>query len=128
MNIRITNGIKISVVTNYEVHHSQPQQSYYVYSYRVVIENMTNSPVQLLRRHWKIMESNGRFREVEGEGVIGQQPIIPPKKHHQYTSASRMGTDLGKMYGTYSMRRLDDDHHFKVKIPVFLLFPPHKLN
>ncbi len=125
---QITNGIKISVKPHYEPLHSNPLEGKYLYSYHVVIENLSEYTVQLLRRHWIIYDSNGIKKEVKGDGVIGKQPVLQPGQLHEYSSWSPLVTGLGKMVGHYIMRRLDDDAMFHVKIPSFDLVAPFILN
>lgn len=124
----ITQGIKISVEVFYEPHYSKPRSHQYVFSYRITIENHSSHTVQLLRRHWFIFDSNGTKREVEGEGVIGKQPVIHPNQKYQYSSWCPLRTTLGKMYGSYLMKRTEDNHEFPVQIPVFHLIVSSKLN
>jgi ApaG protein len=128
MQTLITEGIKISVEPFYLPDESLPAKQKYVHAYRVTIENQSRNTVQLLRRHWHIVESNGLRREVEGEGVIGEQPVLIPGQNFQYTSWCPLMTDVGKMYGTYTMQRLPDGESFKVKVPEFKLVPPFKMN
>lgn len=123
-----TLGIKISVAPHYLPEESMPVQQRYVHAYRVIIENQSEATVQLLRRHWFILESNGVCREVEGEGVIGEQPVLEPGKRYHYTSWCPMMTDMGKMYGTYQMKNTKTGKLFEVKIPEFRLVPPFKMN
>jgi ApaG protein len=85
-------------------------------------------PVKLLRRHWYITDSNGTYREVEGEGVVGQQPVIEPGGSHQYISACNLRSDMGKMSGSYQMENLYNKRLFQVQIPEFQMIAPFKLN
>lgn len=112
----------------YQPMYSKPLAREYVHAYRITIENLGDTTVQLLRRHWYIWDSNGLVREVEGDGVIGEQPILEPSSTHQYISGCPLKTDMGKMYGKYIMKREDDDLLFEVIIPVFNLIPPFKNN
>ncbi len=128
METLITQDIKISVEPFYLPHESMPTQHRYVFAYRITIENMGAETVQLLRRHWHIIESDGAKKEVEGEGVVGEQPILEPGGQFEYTSWCPLTTDVGKMYGTYLMRRTADDKEFQVNIPAFKLLPPFKMN
>lgn len=128
MQTLTTKGIQISVEPFYLPHESIPIQHRYVHAYRITIENRSAHTVQLLRRHWHIVESSGVRRELEGEGVVGQQPILAPGESHQYTSWCPMMTDVGKMYGSFLMKRLEDEGKFNVRIPEFKLFPPFKMN
>lgn len=128
METLTTQGIRVSVESFYLPKKSLPVQQKYVHAYRVIIENGSTHTVQLLRRHWHILESNGILREVEGEGVIGQQPILEPGQKHQYTSWCPMMTDIGKMYGTFQMQNLVTSDFFEVGVPEFKLVPPFKSN
>jgi ApaG protein len=128
METLTTHGIQISVEPFYLPHESIPIQHRYVFAYRITIQNQSADTVQLLRRHWFIVESNGMVREVEGEGVVGLQPVLEPGESHQYTSWCPLMTDLGKMYGTFQMVRQSNQAKFDVEIPAFKLLPPFKLN
>jgi len=128
METLTTNGIKISVESSYQSDQSKPIQQQYVFSYEITIENKSSHTVQLLRRHWFIFDSAGIRREVEGEGVIGQQPILKPGELHRYTSWCPLFSGMGKMHGVYSMVRLTDDASFKVRVPEFTMIAPTFLN
>jgi ApaG protein len=128
VEISITNGIKISVRSTYRPDHSEASKNLFVFSYRIEIENSSKYSVQLLRRHWYISDSNGQKREVEGEGVIGEQPILEPRESYEYDSACDLQTDMGIMEGTYLMKNLDTDELFDVSIPKFKLQVPFRLN
>jgi ApaG protein len=128
MVTKITEGVKISVETFYQEEYSQPMNNEFMFAYRITIENGSENTIKLLRRHWYIFDSCGITREVEGEGVVGLQPVIEPGKSHQYVSGSHLKTELGKMYGTYLMERQIDGKRFKVNIPEFQLIAPFKLN
>lgn len=124
----ITLGVKISVETTYQDDHSDPGNNHYMFAYRITIENLTDYTVQLKRRQWFIFDSNGIQREVEGEGVVGEQPVIDPGESHSYVSACNLNTDMGSMSGNYLMNRLADNKDFIVDIPEFQLIVPYRLN
>lgn len=128
MVTKITDGVKISVETIYQPEYSNPANEHFMFAYRVNIENLTENSVQLLNRHWHIFDSNGTKREVEGEGVVGQQPIIEPGDNHEYVSGCNLKTDMGSMKGSYEMERIVDGVKFRVNIPEFYLIAPFKLN
>ena len=128
MTTKITEGIKISVETFYQDEYSQPLNNEFMFAYRVSIENQSEQTIKLLRRHWYVFDSNGTTREVEGEGVVGLQPVIEPGKTHQYVSGSHLKTEMGRMHGTYLMERITDGKRFKVNIPEFQLIAPFKMN
>jgi ApaG protein len=116
-----TNGITVSVLSRYEAEHSNPGYNKYVHSYTITIENKSNTTVQLISRHWIIMDSHLNVREVRGEGVVGEQPILMPGGTHTYSSWSPLSTPLGKMTGSFQMIRTIDNEKFDVRVPVFLL-------
>lgn len=90
---------------------------------------MTSEPVKLLSRHWYIFDSIQIQREVEGEGVIGLQPVIKPGDTFEYTSWCPLQSALGKMHGHYSFLELSDvGHKIQVEIPEFVLVASFVLN
>lgn len=128
MVTEITNGVRVSVTTSYQPEYSSPAQSHFVFTYKISIENNSDYTVQLLKRHWYIYDANGMLREVEGEGVVGQQPVLEPGESHEYVSGCNLKTELGKMRGTYLMERIVDGKRFYVNIPEFVMTVPYKLN
>ncbi|PYF75800.1 Co2+/Mg2+ efflux protein ApaG [Pedobacter nutrimenti] len=124
----ITEGIKISVETMYQEEYSNPSKDQFMFAYRIEVENLSDYTIQLKRRQWYIFDSNGTEREVEGEGVVGQQPIIEPGNSHSYVSGCQLSTEIGSMKGYYSMSRIAMDTDFIVDIPEFQLIAPYRLN
>ncbi|MCC5921522.1 MAG: Co2+/Mg2+ efflux protein ApaG [Cyclobacteriaceae bacterium] len=128
MLTKTTEGIEVSVETQYEEMHSNPTANHYVFSYRVKISNFSPYTVQLMRRKWFIHDAGSMMRMVEGEGVVGKQPILEPGESHQYISACNLKSPFGKMVGVYGMKKIMDDSAFEVTIPEFMMSPPHLLN
>lgn len=128
MSVEVTNGIRVSVKTRFEPNHSMPSKDQYVFSYAVLIENDSDKTVQLLRRHWYIYDSLLNKREVEGEGVVGQQPILEPGQSHQYTSWCPFKSEIGMMTGHFLMRDLDTEDTFEVKVPNFTMIAGGRRN
>ncbi len=124
----ITEGIRVSVTTEYQYEYSSPSDNHFVFTYRIRIENDSDYMVQLLRRHWFIYDSIGTHKEVEGEGVVGKQPFIAPQEVYEYVSGCNLSSDMGKLHGVYTMHRLIDDSEIEVEIPEFTLITPYKLN
>ena len=125
-----TNSIKITAQPIFMADQSIHTQSLYFWAYNITIENYRLYPVQLLRRHWKIIDSNGDIIEVQGEGVVGDTPLLKPQEHYQYTSGTYLKTASGVMVGAYIMKCQVTHHEFEVKIPTFSLDSPydkHKL-
>lgn len=119
-----TRDISVTVETSYLEKQSDPDEQYFVWAYRITIANHSNQTVQLLSRHWKISDGQGRVQEVRGEGVIGEQPILEPGANYTYSSGTPLQTPSGFMHGSYQMQS-DDGEHFDVDIPAFSLDSPH---
>lgn len=128
MVTKVTSGVKVSVETFYQPQYSDPRVNHFVFAYRIVIENNGLHPVQLKRRHWIIIDADGQHREVEGEGVVGEQPTITPGDSYTYVSGCNLNCEIGKMFGTYEMIRTADNRKFKVKIPEFIMTTVGKCN
>ena len=128
MTSMISEGVLVSVETFYQPDYSNPLQSEFMFAYRITIENHNSFPVKLNSRHWYIFDSNGSWREVEGEGVVGVQPTLQPDERYQYVSGCNLRTEMGKMKGTYQMENLNNKKNFEVNIPEFELITPFKNN
>jgi ApaG protein len=123
-----TEGVLVSVTTKYMQDYSSPDNQHFVFSYKVKIVNNSPYTIQLLDRHWQIFDSCGEFREVNGEGVVGQRPILEPNQTHEYSSGCNFKSSMGKMSGNYSFVRIVDGFKFKVTIPEFVMIAPFVLN
>ena len=128
MQTTTTEGVKISVETFYQPDYSQPLSNEFMFAYRITLENHNSFPIKLHRRNWQIFDSNGTHREVEGEGVVGVQPILKPGESYQYVSGCNLRTEMGKMKGTYQMENLNNKKMFEVDIPAFEMIVPMKYN
>ena len=128
MNTIITEGIEISVETQYYAAQSNPAANQYFFVYQITISNKSDFTVQLLNRHWEITDGYGKTRIVDGEGVVGEKPVIEPNTTYSYNSGCDLETDTGKMHGYYTMIRLIDDVPLKAIIPEFVMILPAKLN
>ncbi len=124
----ITKGVLVSVEVQYKEQHSNPHLSRFVFFYNITIENFGNAPVQLLRRCWTIFEGSGIKRVIEGEGVVGEQPIIEANGRYQYGSWCPTQNTIGYMEGYYLMRDDEDGVFFEALIPRFQLIQPVRLN
>lgn len=128
MSSKISGGVSIMVDTFYQSEYSDPKNNEFIFAYKITIHNTNVFPVRLLRRKWRIIDSNGAIREVEGEGVVGVQPQIAPGSHYQYISACHLKSELGKMQGSYQLENVVTKKTFQVAIPEFSLEAPFKLN
>ncbi len=122
-----TEGVRVDVRTAWIKEQSNPDLEHYVFAYKVRITNESPFQVQLMRRRWFITDGLGFKREVQGDGVIGQQPVLQPGEQHEYISGCHFDTPVGKMSGFYYMER-PDGSSFRVRIPEFVMVVPHSLN
>jgi len=120
-----TRSIKVTVKPFYLDEQSSPAEGRYVWAYHVRIENHGGETVQLRRRHWQITDGRGHVEEVEGPGVVGEQPVLKPGQSFEYTSGTPLPTPSGIMVGTYEMEARGGDR-FRVQIPAFSLDSPHQ--
>jgi ApaG protein len=128
MPTAITKDIRIEVETQYQQQKPAEADETNMFLYRISIENKGDHTIKLLRRHWHVVDVNYPNVEIEGEGVIGQQPVLEPGEKYEYVSGCTLHSDIGKMYGTYLMERQIDGKKFKVKIPEFTLVATPRLN
>ena len=115
-----TEGITVTAHPVYIDGQSDIINRKFVFAYFIRIANNSDEPVRLMRRHWFISDSGGELKQVEGEGVVGKQPLIPPGHSHDYNSFCVLETFEGAMEGTYLMRR-ENGEEFSVTIPRFVL-------
>lgn len=120
-----TRSITVIVDPFYLEDQSSPGDSHYVWAYRVRIENHGRDTVQLLGRHWRITDAMGRMQEVQGAGVVGEQPVLQPGDHYEYTSGTPLPTPSGIMVGTYHMENTAGEQ-FDIDVPAFSLDSPHE--
>ena len=116
-----TRGILVIAEPQFSPEHSRLDESLFVFTYQITIVNRAESPVQLVSRHWLITDGTGSLREVRGEGVIGQQPIINPGATFEYSSFSPIATPTGNMRGSYQMKIVPSGEIFSARIPLFFL-------
>ena len=118
-----TGDILVRVISEYLAQESEPENSLYYWGYTVEIENHGPQTVTLKSRHWIITDALNQVREVKGEGVIGEQPVLNPREAFRYTSGSALRTTSGTMHGTYQMQ-VEGGGEFDVDIPLFSLDLP----
>lgn len=124
MRSAITQGIRVSVQSRYLPHQSNPSGHRFAFAYAITIENTSDLTVQLRRRHWLITDGQAHVEEVEGEGVIGEQPVLRPGDSYAYSSGCLLKTPWGTMRGHYAMHAEDGDI-FEAEVPEFLLATPN---
>ncbi|HZW78516.1 MAG TPA: Co2+/Mg2+ efflux protein ApaG [Flavobacteriaceae bacterium] len=128
MIYQITRGIKISVTSHFKGNFLKGRQMQYVFSYRIQIENRSNQAIQLLSRYWEIKDSLNHSIYVQGEGVVGRQPIIQPGEVYAYTSGCILKSTTGSMEGYYTMTDMETETLFTIPIPKFQLIAGYMLN
>lgn len=124
MTQEVSYDVRISVETFYHSREEKSEDTAYNFAYRITIENHCTHDIQLLRRMWYILDSHMELREVGGEGVVGQQPIIPSGSSYKYISGVDFLTEIGMMWGTYTMADLESSALFEVEVPEFTMMTP----
>ena len=122
-----SHDIRVDVVTSYVEEQSNPGDGRFVFSYTITIRNEGDVPAKLLTRHWIITDANGKVQEVNGEGVVGEQPYLQPGEGFRYSSGAIIETPVGAMQGSYRMVA-DDGQHFDAPIAPFRLAMPGLLH
>ncbi len=128
METLITQGVEVNVEPFYQPEYSRPQDQEYVFAYHISINNRNSFTIQLLRRKWIITDSERGVRVVEGEGVVGRQPVLYGGDTYQYVSGCQLSTPIGKMEGVYVFQNKATMKEFEVKVPVFKMEAPQILN
>lgn len=127
MSDTTTDGIRVRVAAMFLAGESSPRNNRYVFAYRIRISNEGEETAQLISRHWIITNAHGDTEEVEGPGVVGNQPVLAPGQSFEYTSYCPLPTSMGTMHGTYTMVR-PDGRSFEAHIAPFTLAAPFALN
>lgn len=123
MYAETTYDIQVQVQPTYLEDQSSSDENYYVWAYKVRIENQGSQTVQLLNRYWRITDSMGRVQEVRGPGVVGEQPVLKPGDVFEYSSGTPLSTTSGIMVGSYEMSTSEGDR-IEIAIPAFSLDIP----
>jgi ApaG protein len=123
---RTTHDIRVSVRAFYLEDQSKPDQGQFVWAYRITIENRGRETVQLMRRSWLITDAQGRTVQVNGDGVVGEKPVLEAGEAFEYTSGTPLHTPSGFMSGQYHMAVTTTGELFDVEIPTFSLDSPHQ--
>lgn len=119
--------IQVDVKTVFLESESDPDQQRFVFAYTITIRNTGQVAAKLLSRHWVIRDANGKVQEVQGDGVVGEQPHLKPGEGFEYTSGTLLETSMGTMGGNYLMQT-DEGDEFKAPIHEFLLSGPRTLH
>ncbi len=123
----VTHGIRVKAASSYLEARSDPDHALWFFAYRIRIANEGGETVQLISRHWKIMDAEGRVEEVRGLGVVGEQPVLAPGESFEYTSGCPLSTPFGSMQGAYQMAT-ESGERFNAEIAAFNLSQPHALH
>lgn len=128
MSTAVSQGIKISIETEYREDLSHPEKDFFFFSYSITMENQNDFEVQLISRYWQIFDSLDEMRVVEGPGVVGEQPEISPESKFSYVSGCDLKSEMGFMKGYYIFKNKLTGQYFKVQIPRFEVYYPKRLN
>ena len=127
MSDTTTNGIRVLVSAEFLPNRSSPGEAQYVFAYHITISNVGTEAAQLISRHWIITNADGETEEVQGPGVVGEQPVLAPGEQFEYTSFGPLQTNVGTMHGSYTMVTPGGEA-FQARIAPFTLAVPYALN
>lgn len=127
-SVSTTNGVQVTVETFYQRDYSNPMQHEYMFAYKITIVNGNDFAIKLLSRKWRIYDSNTEKRMVEGEGVVGQTPVIYPNQNFSYVSGCTLKTEIGRMDGIYTFINLQTQQPFYVETGKLKFVALQKLN
>ena len=127
MSDATTRGIRVQVESFYDAERSAPQENYFFFAYQVRITNVGAETAQLVSRQWFITDANGEVQKVQGDGVVGEQPVLAPGESFEYTSFCPLTTPVGSMHGCYRMRSSKGES-FDATIAPFALAVPNAVN
>jgi len=122
-----TDGIRVEVRARFSAEHSNPSASRWFFLYTIRITNSGEIAVQLLNRHWTIIDGTGHVQEVHGPGVVGEQPVLEPNASFEYTSGCPLPTPFGSMAGSFEMQR-GDGTLFEAEVGLFQLIQPGSIH
>jgi ApaG protein len=123
----VTHDIRVEVLSRYSPENSRPMQGNWVFEYTIRITNCSEQSVQLLSRHWTIIDAANGMKEVKGPGVVGKQPALEPGSSFQYSSWCKLETPTGRMHGTYRMLGVGGSE-FDINIAPFALKAPYTVH
>ena len=127
MSEALSNGILVEVESEYVPEQSDPQNQAYLFTYHITITNQSFESIQLISRHWIITDGDGKVEEVQGPGVVGEQPVLEPGETFEYSSFCPLKTPMGTMKGSYQMQA-ESGESFEAEIAEFSLKPSYTLH
>ena len=126
-SVAVTSDVRVEVRARYSEAHSNPASSRWFFLYTIRITNEGGTTVQLLNRHWTIVDGTGHTEEVHGPGVVGEQPVLEPGQGFEYTSGCPLPTPFGSMAGIFDMQRTDGTE-FEAEVALFQLMQPGSIH
>ena len=123
----LTAGVRVQVRAQYSAEHRSPPASRWFFLYTITISNESDTTVQLIHRHWTIVDATGHTEEVHGPGVVGEQPVLEPGQRFEYTSGCPLPTPFGSMAGSFEMIRRDGTQ-FEAEVALFQLIQPGSIH
>ncbi len=124
MYSKTTGGVTVTVTPYFLDDQSSPNESHYVWAYQVNIKNSSSNTIKLNQRNWVIIDANGKVMNIQGEGVVGEFPVLQPGESFEYTSGTPLKTSNGFMQGFYLMSQ-NNGEQLKIDIPAFSLDSPY---
>lgn len=125
--VALTQGIRVQVQSEYSPSRSAPKDGHWFFLYTITITNEGTEAATLVHRQWVITNAKGEVSEVQGPGVVGEQPRLEPGNTFEYTSACPLETSFGTLAGTYTFER-EGGERFDAEVPTFSLAMPYAIN
>lgn len=99
-----------------------PSDKPHPFVYFITVVNDSTERVRIMGRKWVVRENDGEFTVVEGDGVVGQTPVLDPGDDFAYNSYHITADDAvvsGSFFGTTAAGK-----KVRVRIPDFKLQLP----
>ena len=128
MPTAITHDVSVSVETGFQEERQTADGNTFFFLYKIQIKNLSDQTIQLISRRWEISDPGNGIRVVEGDGVVGVQPVLKPGEQHEYVSGCNLLSDIGRMQGSYFFKREGEEGLIEVTIPSFQLTAPFRMN
>lgn len=99
-----------------------PEKTPHAFVYFLTIQNESTHTVHLFGRKWILEYHDGSTRVIEGDGIVGKKPSLPPGESFSYNSfhlSDQSALAMGSFFG-----RDENDRRIFTRIPPMDLHLP----
>jgi ApaG protein len=100
-----------------------PPDKPHCFAYYISIMNEGTETVTIRGRKWVVTETTGEVTVVEGDGVVGELPILSPGQRFSYNSHHIIRAHKAMVQGSYLCVSLKGER-LVIEIPAFELVVP----